>query len=84
MTTKVLRGGAPDNSEFIAAAKRCQEAVDKDENLVIYYDMESGWPSLITKDQQQDMINAFELLKPKVDSLKGIGGIFVFGTGGKH
>jgi hypothetical protein len=68
---------------FNKAYEQCLQAIAKDPNLVIHYDIESGWPELITKEQQkriQDMWNSTRSVLNK--DAAPVGNIFVFGTGG--
>lgn len=71
------------DSGFNRAMRLCIEGLEKNPDLIIHYDLESGWPTLITKEQQQTIASAWESVIPKIikDS-PPLGKVICFGTGG--
>jgi len=69
------------DSGFNRAMQSCIEGLKENPDLVIHYDLESGWPTLITKEQQQSIIDLWESCRPKLMD-KNIGVVTIFGTGG--
>lgn len=66
--------------EYNRREKSCRDIVSKDENLVVLYDLESGYPYVATKEYQKQLLEVFEFCRPKLyDKFKGQ--ILVFGTG---
>ncbi len=82
MTTK-LKGLAIVDSSFEHAMKACIAGLKENPDLIIYYDIESGYPSLITKEEQQAILNMWESAQPKLNKESSIGKIIVFGTSDK-
>ncbi len=78
-----VSGGKPNNILFEIAHRLCLERVAKSNgDLVIYYDIESGWPEVITKEQNQKIIDSWNSIKPKkMINGKPIGTIIYWGTG---
>lgn len=77
--TTVLKGLAPRLHE--GAWERAEEMVKENPNLCIVPEIESGFPLVVTLEQRQQMIDAWEACKPKGD-WKAKGKIVYFGTGG--
>jgi hypothetical protein len=76
-----MKGGRPEDIFFNAAMNNCIAGIANNPDLVIHYDIESGFPSLITKKQQQDIVDMWEAWRPK-DGSAPVGKIHFFGTGG--
>lgn len=83
MKRTAIKGGAVNmiSSMFDAHMKHCNKEIELDPELVILYDLESGFPYTATKEHQQALIKLWEDCKPKGE-YKSIGKIICFGTGG--
>ena len=80
----MINGKAPDiDSGFNRAMQSCIEGLKENPDLIIHYDLESGFPSLITKEQQETLIGIWDATLPKlIKDSPPIGKIVCFGTGG--
>ena len=77
----MLNGKRFIDTGFNRAMESCIEGLKENPEMIIHYDLESGWPSLITKEQQQSIINIWESCRPKLaDKIAGV--VTIFGTGG--
>lgn len=78
----IFKGGAPDHTTaFNIALKACMNIVEKDPGKMIHYDLETGWPTVITKEQNEKKLALFESIRSKIG--KEIPGkVIFFGTGG--
>ncbi len=81
--TRVFNGKAFHDPMYEYAIEACKKGLKENPDLVIYYDLESGYPSLITKEEQKAIIDLWESAKPKLLNDKPIGKVFIFGTGSK-
>lgn len=81
MESKKINGGDYFGGMFGAHMKGCLKAIELNPELVIGYDLDSGYPYVRTKEDQQNEIDMWESLKVK-SNLKPIGKLFIFGTGG--
>ncbi len=65
------------------AWKHAEQMVKEDSNLCIVPEIDSGFPLVVTLKQRQDMLDAWEACKPKLDcNVMTSGKIVCFGTGG--
>jgi hypothetical protein len=79
----MFNGGKPDTTRYDNALKRCEDRVAKNDDLCIHFDIETGWPTVITKAQNQALIDLLESCRPKpIDNPIDIRKILYFGTGG--
>jgi hypothetical protein len=77
-------GKSPNHREsmFKIMYNSCKRIVDKDpDNLVIHYDLESGYPEVRTKEWQDSFIKLLESCKPVLKEPINFGKIIVYGTG---
>ncbi len=68
---------------FKSAMDYCLQAIKENPSLRIHYDLESGYPSIVTKEWADEFERVWESCKPKLGIDKNIGGIFIFGTSNK-
>lgn len=68
------------NFSFETQLQYCREAIEENPDLVIHWDLEDGWPHLITKEQQAQMIAMWEAFKPKALFTLPLDKIMVFGV----
>jgi hypothetical protein len=76
-------GLSPINDLFDAHMRGCNEAIKENPELVILYDLESGFPYVATKEERDAFDAIWEACKPKPMNNKNIGKIICFGTGGQ-
>lgn len=79
-----LKGSHKDmmGSYFEAHMRGCEEGIKENPNLVIMFDLESGYPFLATKEYRDKFLEMWESLKTsKVITTEPK--LFLFGTGGK-
>lgn len=83
MTTKAYNGGALTilDDMYDAHFKGCLKAIEKNPDLIIGYDIETGFPFVWTKKERDDFMDFFESCRPK-SSEKPPGKVIIFGTGG--
>lgn len=84
MERKAYKGGALTiiSDMFNAHMKHCVEKVKLNPDLVILYDLDSGFPYTATKEEQQALLKLWEDCKPKEGYYKLTGTIICFGTAG--
>lgn len=80
---KVYMGGRPPDNGFNIALRACEEIVAKDPTKCIFYDIESGWPTVITKEERKRIIKLMESCIPKTPIDFNVKGLYFYGTGGK-
>ena len=86
MEDKKLKGAALDiiGNHFDIHMRACKKVVAENPELVILFDMESGYPYVGTKEQRDTIDAMWEHCKPKIPAdPKLMGKFFLFGTGGK-
>ena len=84
MTNKKLKGMPLDtiSSQFDACMKACNEALKENPELVIMYDLESGYPYTATKESRDSFLAMLEAFTSK-SNFKPKGKIMFYGTGGQ-
>lgn len=84
METKEHKGGALNiiGDMYDAHMRGCKKAISENPELVIMYDLESGFPYTATKEHRDSFLKMWEETLPKQTTELQKGKFFVFGTGG--
>jgi len=83
MEERKHKGGALNiiGDTFDSLMKSCEKSVAENPELVIMYDLESGFPHTATKEYRDSYLKMWDEIMPKT-AYKPTGKMFIFGTGG--
>lgn len=81
---RVTLKGAPlrDLNCINAAVERAYKRIAENPDLRIIWDLESGWPTVVTKEEHERYCKLYDDCFPKNKNLKISGKLVFFGTGG--
>lgn len=85
MEQRKYKGGSLDiiGDMFDVQMKYCEKTIAENPELVIMYDLESGFPYVATKEHRDAFLKMWEDTKPKSFTGELTGKIIYFGTGGE-
>ncbi len=82
--SKELKGFKMEDTLFESQMAYCLQRIKENPELRIHYDLESGYPSVVTQELADDFDKLWEACKPKLsDKIRNVGQIWVFGTSNK-
>jgi len=79
----MLKGLSPNTGYFEACWEHARKQIEGKPDFCIVPDLESGLPIIMTNQERQGLIDAFESCKPTQLINKPLGKIILFGTGGE-